>query len=310
MRKTGESYMAARARLTRHPARTSGITRGGEDMYPFEKFSVHAKKALVLAQEEAETAGHGYIGSEHLLLGLMAVADGVAAKVLASLGVQEAALRRRFEDVLGRSQAAAGQQVVPTSRVKKAVELAFEESRRMDNLYVGTEHLLLGLIIEGGSIAALALHELGVTEERVRAEVGRLARSGAIPARAAGGHSETPFLSYQLGDLLQRARQRAVQEDSGAAGLDHLLRALLDEPAFGEVTEVLDRHGVKWNPPEEVKRLLARLHELGLERAEAVRRQQDDVAARLREEQIRLRNELANAERAWLEGRGQDTPPG
>ena len=121
---------------------------------------------------------------------------------------------------------------------------------------------------------------------------------------------ETPFLSYRLADLLQRARHRAVLEGSAVTGLDHFLRALLEEPVFGEVTALLDRSGVLWNPPEELKRLAARLHELGVQRGEALQQQQDDAAARLRDEQMRLRAELTKAERAWLGRRSEDRPPG
>src|SRR5690242_10780675 len=123
-------------------------------MYPFEKFTERAKKMLTLAQAEAERSRHSYIGTEHLLIGLLREEEGLAAKVLANLGVEIGQVRQVIEVTLGRDPRIVIRQIVPTSRVKKVIELSFEESRRMGHSYVGTEHLLLGLILEGEGIAA------------------------------------------------------------------------------------------------------------------------------------------------------------
>src|SRR5437763_578987 len=140
-------------------------------MYPFERFTERAKKVLTLAQEEAERSHHSYIGTEHLLLGLLREGEGLAAKVLNNLGVEINKVRATIESVLGRNERIIIQQIIPTSRVKKVIEISFEEARRMRNNYVGTEHLLLGLLIEGEGIAAHVLEDLGANLEKVRGEI-------------------------------------------------------------------------------------------------------------------------------------------
>src|SRR5713101_4238112 len=148
-------------------------------MYPFERFTERAKKVLTLAQEEAERSHHSYIGTEHLLLGLLREGEGLAAKVLNNLGVEIGKVRQTIESVLGRNERIIIQQIIPTSRVKKVIEISFEEARRMGHNYVGTEHLLLGLLIEGEGIAAHVLEDLGATLEKVRSEIERRDGGGA-----------------------------------------------------------------------------------------------------------------------------------
>ena len=118
-------------------------------MYPFERFTERAKKVLTLAQEEAERSHHSYIGTEHLLLGLLREGEGLAAKVLNNLGVEIGKVRQTIESVLGRNERIIIQQIIPTSRVKKVIEISFEEARRMGHNYVGTEHLVLALADSG-----------------------------------------------------------------------------------------------------------------------------------------------------------------
>ncbi|TMB63196.1 MAG: hypothetical protein E6J51_10925 [Chloroflexi bacterium] len=143
-------------------------------MYPFERFTERAKKVLLLAQEEAERSHHSYIGTEHLLLGLLREGDGLAAKVLNNLGVEIGQVRQTIESVIGRDERIIIQQIIPTSRVKKVIEMSFEEATRMGHNYVGTEHLLLGLLIEGEGIAAHVLEDLGVRLDSARREIERL----------------------------------------------------------------------------------------------------------------------------------------
>src|SRR3984893_16091086 len=112
-------------------------------MYPFEKFSERAKTVLTIAQEEAERAHHSYIGTEHLLLGLMREGDGLAAQVLRGIGVEIAPVRQAIESVLARDVKIVVQQIIPTSRVKKVIEIAFETAREMGHGVVGTEAPLL-----------------------------------------------------------------------------------------------------------------------------------------------------------------------
>jgi len=126
---------------------------------------------LTLAQEEAERSRHSYIGTEHLLLGLLREHEGLAAHVLANLRIEIGMVRETVESLLVSNERIVIQQIIPTSRVKKVVELSFEEARRLGRNYVGTEHLLLGLLIEGEGIAAHVLEDLGATLEKVRAEL-------------------------------------------------------------------------------------------------------------------------------------------
>jgi ATP-dependent Clp protease ATP-binding subunit ClpA len=145
-------------------------------MYPFERFTERAKNVLSLAQEEAERSRHTYIGTEHVLLGLLRETDGIAAHTLTNLDIEIAKVRQTIESVLGRNERIF-QQIIPTSRVKKVIEISFDEARRMGDNYVGTEHLLLGLLIEGEGIGAHVLVDLGATIERVRPEIARLLSS-------------------------------------------------------------------------------------------------------------------------------------
>src|SRR6266852_1907436 len=124
-------------------------TQGLSDVYPFERFTELAKKVLAVAQEEAESSHHSYIGTEHVLLGLLREGDGIAAKVLNNLGVEIEKVRQTVESLVGRDKGLTVlQQIIPTSRVKKVIELSFEEARRTGHNYVGIEHLRQGSIVE------------------------------------------------------------------------------------------------------------------------------------------------------------------
>jgi len=175
----------------------------------FEKFTERARRVLTLAQEEALRFNHNYIGTEHILLGLVREGEGVAAKVLANLGVDLAKVRSAVEFIIGRGDKAVTGEIGLTPRAKKVIELAVDEARRLGHQYIGTEHLLLGLVREGEGIAAGVLESLGVSLEKVRAEVTRvlsqsMPQQGAAQARAV---ARTPTLD-QLGvDLTALARQ-------------------------------------------------------------------------------------------------------
>ncbi|MFN8585932.1 MAG: Clp protease N-terminal domain-containing protein, partial [Dehalococcoidia bacterium] len=177
----------------------------------FDKFTERARRVLTLAQEEAQRFNHNYIGTEHLLLGLVREGDGVAAKVLSNLGVELNKVRSAVEFIIGRGDRATSGEIGLTPRAKRVIELAVDEARRLNHSYIGTEHLLLGLVREGEGIAAGVLESLGVNLERVRGETTRiLAQSqpqGAQPAAAGGRQSaRTPTLD-QLGvDLTAAAR--------------------------------------------------------------------------------------------------------
>src|SRR5438093_1739020 len=140
----------------------------------FDKFTERARRVLTLAQEEAQRFNHNYIGTEHLLLGLIRETEGVAARVLANLGVELNAVRNGVEFIIGRGERAVLGEIGLTPRAKKVIELAVDEARRLGHHYIGTEHLLLGLVREGEGIAAGVLESLGVSLDKVRAEVTRI----------------------------------------------------------------------------------------------------------------------------------------
>jgi hypothetical protein len=125
---------------------------------------------LSLAQDEAQRFNHNYIGTEHLLLGLVREGDGVAAKVLSTLGLELDDIRRRVEFIMGRGDRIVLGEIGLTPRSRKVIELAVDEARRLNHHYIGTEHLLLGLVREGEGIAAGVLESLGVTLEKVRTQ--------------------------------------------------------------------------------------------------------------------------------------------
>jgi ATP-dependent Clp protease ATP-binding subunit ClpC len=182
-------------------------------VYPFERFTEKAKKVLTLAQDEAEKSHHSYIGTEHLLLGLLREGDGLAAKVLGNLGVEIDKVRTTIESVLGRNERIIVQQIIPTSRVKKVIEIAFEEAKRMNNTYVGTEHLLLGLLIEGEGIAAHVLEDLGANLEKVRQELDSQLRDQGLEDEARPEHkktTKTPLLDQFCRDLTELAEKNKL----------------------------------------------------------------------------------------------------
>jgi ATP-dependent Clp protease ATP-binding subunit ClpA len=140
-------------------------------MYPFERFTEASKRVLTLAQEEAERSHHSYIGTEHILLGLLRERDTVASVALDRINVDITDVRRTIGTILGADERTVIQQLIPTSRVKTLIEISFTEARRMGDDFVGTEHILLGLLIEGEGIGAHVLNDLGANLERVRAEI-------------------------------------------------------------------------------------------------------------------------------------------
>ena len=173
----------------------------------FEKFSERARRVLSLAQEEAQQFNHNYIGTEHILLGLVRESEGVAARVLSGLGGDLTKVRSAVEFIIGRGDRPAQGEIGLTPRAKKVVELAVDEARRMNHTYIGTEHLLIGLLREGEGVAAGVLESLGVTLDKIRAETHRiLSRSSSSGAHGARTSTRTPTLD-QLGiDLTLAAR--------------------------------------------------------------------------------------------------------
>jgi ATP-dependent Clp protease ATP-binding subunit ClpC len=166
----------------------------------FDKFTDRARKVLTLAQDEAQRFNHNYIGTEHLLLGLVREGEGVAARVLENMNVELAKVRTAVEFIIGRGDRPVVGEVGLTPRAKRVIELAIDEARRLGHNYIGTEHLLLGLVREGEGIAAGVLESLGVNLDKVRHEVIRvLSQSSSVgPATETKRASKTPTVD-QLG---------------------------------------------------------------------------------------------------------------
>ncbi len=173
----------------------------------FEKFSERARRALTRAQEEAQRFGHNYIDTEHILLGLIAEEDSVASKVLANLGVLPNKIRAAVEFVVGRGERSAIGEVGLTPRAKRVIELAVDEARRLNHSYIGTEHLLLGLLRDREGAAVGVLESFGVTFDKAQAEINNVLSQSAPQSRAvARGVGRTPVLD-QLGiDLTNASR--------------------------------------------------------------------------------------------------------
>jgi len=143
-------------------------------MYPFQRFTGKAQNLLTMAQTEALKAGYSYIGTEHMLLAAFADPDFQSAKVLAALGVEEAAVRSAIANAIGRHKKTIPTRIVPTSRVKIVIELAFKLCDSTGGLKVGTGHLLLALAAEEEGIAGHVLKDLGATRARIESEMGSL----------------------------------------------------------------------------------------------------------------------------------------
>ncbi len=184
----------------------------------FEKFTERARKVLSLAQEEAQRFNHNYIGTEHLLLGLVREGDGVAAKVLANLGVELQKVRSAVEFIIGRGDRIVLGEIGLTPRSKKVIELAVDEARRLNHHYIGTEHLLLGLVREGEGIAAGVLESLGINLEKVRIETIRIL---GLPVPESTGLADTGWI------VRSSIGPRAISRESRALSTTLLVGAAL-----------------------------------------------------------------------------------
>ena len=198
----------------------------------FERFTDRARRVVVLAQEEARLLNHNYIGTEHILLGLIHEGEGVAAKALESLGISLEAVRNQVEEIIGQGGSSPSGHIPFTPRAKKVLELSLREALQLGHNYIGTEHILLGLIREGEGVAAQVLVKLGADLSRVRQQVIQLLsgysgsgsgsdssgsssgsgdKAGATAGGSGGGDQSGSLVLDQFGrNLTQAAREKAL----------------------------------------------------------------------------------------------------
>jgi ATP-dependent Clp protease ATP-binding subunit ClpC len=174
----------------------------------FERFTEKAIKVIMLAQEEARRLGHNFVGTEQILLGLIGEGTGVAAKVLKSMGVNLKDARIEVEKIIGRGSGFVAVEIPFTPRAKRVLELSLEEARQLGHNYIGTEHLLLGLIREGEGVAARVLENLGVDLSKVRTQVIRmLGETAEVSTGGSQGRTKTPTLDEFGSNLTQMAAE-------------------------------------------------------------------------------------------------------
>jgi ATP-dependent Clp protease ATP-binding subunit ClpC len=231
----------------------------------WEPFTERARRSIVLAQEEAQRLGNNYIGTEHILLGIISEGESLAAKVLETLGVNLAKVRQEVEAIVGRGGQTVQQEMVFTPRAKRVIELAFEEARQLNHNYIGTEHLLLGLIREGEGVAARVLTNLGVDPAKVRVQTTSLLGAEGQPP-APKGKSKTPTLDAYGRDLTTLARENKLDPVIGRAGeIERVIQilsrrtknnpALIGEPGVGKtaIAEGLAQRVIKGDIPEPLR---------------------------------------------------------
>ncbi len=171
----------------------------------FEKFSERARRVLTSAQEEAQNLNHSYIGTEHILLGLIREEEGMAAKVLTNLGVSLGKVRSAVEFIIGRGEKSSIGEIGLTPRAKRVIELAIDEARHLGHNYIGTEHLLLGLLHEREGVAASVLDSFGITLEQARAETTHVLSQVVARSKLSRTTNRTPVLDQLSVDLTAAA---------------------------------------------------------------------------------------------------------
>ncbi len=278
----------------------------------FERFTDRARRVVVLAQEEARMLSHNYIGTEHILLGLIHEGEGVAAKALESLGISLEAVRAQVEDIIGQGQQAPSGHIPFTPRAKKVLELSLREALQLGHNYIGTEHILLGLIREGEGVAAQVLVKLGADLNRVRQQViqllsgyqGKETASAGAPSES-GAPSSSLVLDQFGRNLTQGAREGKLDPVIGReAEIERVMQVLsrrtknnpvlIGEPGVGKTTivEGLAQDIVRGDVPETLKD--KQIYTLDLGALVAGSRYRGDFEERLKKvlKEIRTRGDI------------------
>jgi len=277
----------------------------------FERFTDRARRVVVLAQEEARMLNHNYIGTEHILLGLIHEGEGVAAKSLESLGVSLESVRSQVEEIIGQGQQAPSGHIPFTPRAKKVLELSLREALQLGHNYIGTEHILLGLIREGEGVAAQVLVKLGADLNRVRQQVIQLLSGyqGKEPLTSGAPNEGTPSTSLVLDqfgrNLTQAARDGKLDPVIGREKeIERVMQVLsrrtknnpvlIGEPGVGKtaVVEGLAQKIIKGDVPETLKD--KQLYTLDLGSLVAGSRYRGDFEERLKKvlKEIRTRGDI------------------
>ncbi|HJF77338.1 MAG TPA: AAA family ATPase, partial [Brevibacterium linens] len=277
----------------------------------FERFTDRARRVVVLAQEEAKLLKHNYIGTEHILLGLIHEGEGLAAKALEGMDISLEQVRDQVQEIIGQGQQAPSGHIPFTPRAKKVLELSLREALQLGHSYIGTEHILLGLIREGEGVAAQVLVKLGADLGRVRQEVIKLLSGyqGKEPVSAGGREEGTPSGSLvldQFGTNLTAAAREAKldpvigREKEAERVMQVLSRrtknnpVLIGEPGVGKsaVVEGLAQSVVAGDVPETLKD--KQLYTLDLGSLVAGSRYRGDFEERLKKvlKEIRTRGDI------------------
>src|SRR6201989_416463 len=231
----------------------------------WQRFTERARKVVFYAQEEAGRLDENYVSTEHLLLGLVRENDSVAARILDRLGISLGRIRSEIERQGARGDGRLGQDMQLTPRAKRVIDLAYDEARQLNHNYIGTEHLLLGLIREGEGVAARVLTNLGVDPAKVRVQTTSLLGGEAQPP-APKGKSKTPTLDAYGRDLTVLARENKLDPVIGRASeIERVIqilsrrtknnRALIGAPGVGKtaIAEGLAQRVIKAEVPEPLR---------------------------------------------------------